>query len=356
MKKIISFLVSTVLSLVCFCGTAAVAEDESEYEMLPISSNSMTSPGIPSLYTANAVGHSGEVVCVPLYMDNGGCFSDKFDVEIKSKLPVKSIEIVNGLIREGGIVAGSTISYFAYNEEQKYIMKGHIANIYFDVPYNIENEKYSVSVTTTGTWKSYRYGPGNEVYATGQVNQSSVTTNSYIYVDGDTTEPIVLRKSTRINRDCVLNLTAYKTGKVIISIQGAYGKTPYSYSYDSVYYYDEVSHKCSSEGRVQSENDGSVVTHTMIGDNNYSDWSYTGTLQLRPEYVDSSVPISFFGEEVVIPFGENDIKKSFICGDTDGDGRVSISDSIILNRYLAGTVDTLPCSDPPPLAPEDDLG
>lgn len=36
-----------------------------------------------------------------------------------------------------------------------------------------------------------------------------------------------------------------------------------------------------------------------------------------------------------------------VCGDTDGDGRVSISDSIILNRYLAGTVDSLPCSDPP---------
>ena len=45
-----------------------------------------------------------------------------------------------------------------------------------------------------------------------------------------------------------------------------------------------------------------------------------------------------------------------VCGDTDDDGRVSISDSIILNRYLAGTVDFLPCSDPPSLAPEDDLG
>lgn len=41
------------------------------------------------------------------------------------------------------------------------------------------------------------------------------------------------------------------------------------------------------------------------------------------------------------------------CGDCDDDGRISISDSIILNRYLAGTVDSLPCSDPPPLAPED---
>ena len=43
------------------------------------------------------------------------------------------------------------------------------------------------------------------------------------------------------------------------------------------------------------------------------------------------------------------------CADLDADGRVSISDSIILNRYLAGTVESLPCSDPPPLAPEDDL-
>ena len=46
---------------------------------------------------------------------------------------------------------------------------------------------------------------------------------------------------------------------------------------------------------------------------------------------------------------------SLLCGDTDDDGRISISDSIILNRYLAGTVESLPCSDPPPLAPEDDL-
>lgn len=46
--------------------------------------------------------------------------------------------------------------------------------------------------------------------------------------------------------------------------------------------------------------------------------------------------------------------KQPVCGDTDGNGRISISDSIILNRYLAGTVDSLPCSDPPPLAPEDE--
>lgn len=43
------------------------------------------------------------------------------------------------------------------------------------------------------------------------------------------------------------------------------------------------------------------------------------------------------------------------CADLNADGRISISDSIMLNRYLAGTVDSLPCSNPPPLAPEDDL-
>ena len=45
-----------------------------------------------------------------------------------------------------------------------------------------------------------------------------------------------------------------------------------------------------------------------------------------------------------------------LCGDIDADGHISISDSIILNRYLAGTVDSLPCSDPPHVVPEDDLG
>ena len=37
-----------------------------------------------------------------------------------------------------------------------------------------------------------------------------------------------------------------------------------------------------------------------------------------------------------------------ICGDTDDDGRVSISDSVVLNRYLAGTIESLPCKNPPP--------
>ena len=59
--------------------------------------------------------------------------------------------------------------------------------------------------------------------------------------------------------------------------------------------------------------------------------------------------------ETTITTESSDEPDYYKIGDTDADGRISIADSIILNRYLAGTVESLPCSDPPPLAPEDDL-
>lgn len=107
-----------------------------------------------------------------------------------------------------------------------------------------------------------------------------------------------------------------------------------------------------------------VFYANRFGDSSYAyNNKYRITLYVNGDLSDYNVPFSLFGHE----YNMSDIMDSSysinpnapesrpLCGDTDDDGRVSISDSIILNRYLAGTVEALPCSDPPPLAPEDNL-
>lgn len=363
MKKVFSLIVSFVLCILCYPANIlpVVAEDgyetnEADYTITtPSIYGYYNRPKTPELYTDNAEFHSGDTAIIPVYVDNDGYYINKFTMTVTTKFTIEHIDIIQELMNDC-VIIDNTVSYRKNKSTDNFCVSGHIADVYINIPYNISVDKYDIFVNIEGDWDYDEYNTTSSEPKTYHRTQvSKLSAKSFLFISGDTSEPIVFETSKRLSEKCVLNLVAYKLGKIVVSIQDAHYSQRLSWSIISDYI-NVYKANTSSFATEQKEIIGDKTILTVYGYSVGYDYDYVGEIQIKPEYLDSTIPFDFFGDTIHIPFGEEEItNKTILYGDCNGDGRITISDSIILNRYLAGTVDSLPCSDPPPLAPEDDL-
>lgn len=259
-----------------------------------------------------------------VYVRQNGSFS------IDSNFPDKRY-----LIGDIPFISGEYCQWWLSESSIKYNLYGVGSECYYDgdsfylkyisLGYN------SYISNGTKVYGSYEYNPTKP---TGKFVKDSNNNNKFVYFTTDNkTLEVPEVKFTVDNYTFIVKIRDIADGRSEVTVTEGVEDISYNVSE-----YNASSELASEVARLKAE----LATVEEKNKN------LTQTIEYKDKIINTK-------EETIIALSSQVEYWKKHCGDTDNDGRISISDSIILNRYLAGTVESLPCSDPPPLAPEDDL-
>ena len=289
-------------------------------------------------------GEVGQTIALPLTYSSGGSSWRDIDIEITCDFSVTNITISNDY-KDRLFVVGNHILY--NDNDINYVFDGHIADIHITIPYGTTNKQHKVYAKISG---GYRTTDSAGSYST------SDSVESYVYVVGDTADPIVFTDSKRLSataNEGVVSVEGYKSGKVLINFQNF--RNDFRFCFDTskyklvnhpqyTQYWSESYSGATKIIEYKSYNNYESCTFELfyLGDGTAYfnvDWIQSGTVsykynyQMGEENKSLKEQLGYANQEITELKNRINLLSTGVYGDVNGDEVVDVQDAQIILAY-----------------------